>query len=203
MHYRKLLLRHVLFRMNEASCASDLTKSVNVLDAIMLLKTAWDNVKPTTIQKCFAKSGFTQAVFADPEEDTTCTIDSSLGAFMETCGASWEVHADFDQDLATNRGIDEDWEAVLLEKARNKSSSEDKADTNEDETEDEEEDEMVVEQAYLSAETAISHLDVLRDFALSRQSPELLELISKSRIAVEKLMCNPHCLKQTKLSDFF
>ena len=102
MHYRKLLLRHVLFRMNEASCASDLTKSVNDLDAIMWLKTAWDNVKPTTIQKCFAKSGFTQAVFADPEEDTTCTIDSSLGAFMETCGASWEVYADFDQDLATN-----------------------------------------------------------------------------------------------------
>ena len=64
MHYRKLLLRHVLFSMNEASCAcaSDSAKSVNVLDAIMWLKTVWDNVKPTTIQKCFAKCGFTQAV---------------------------------------------------------------------------------------------------------------------------------------------
>ena len=156
MHYRKLLLCHVLFRMNEASCASDLAKSVNVLDAIMWLKTAWDNVKPTTIQKCFAKCGFTQAVFSDPEEDTTCTIDSSLGAFVETCGASWEVYANFDEDLATNRAIDDDWEAVLLEKARNKSSSEDKADTDEDEVE--EEDEMVVDKPTLSAETAVSHL---------------------------------------------
>ena len=34
MHYRKLLLRHVLF-MDEAACASDLAKSVNILDAIM------------------------------------------------------------------------------------------------------------------------------------------------------------------------
>ena len=31
VHYRKLLLRHVLFRMNEAACTSDLGKSVNVL----------------------------------------------------------------------------------------------------------------------------------------------------------------------------
>ena len=98
---------------------------------------------------------------------------------METCGASCEV------------------------KARNKSLSEDKANTNEDENEDEEEDEMVVDKPTLSAETAISHLDDLRDFALSCQGPELLELISKSRNAVEKLMCDPHRLKQTKLSDLF
>ena len=139
--------------------------------------------------------------FSDPEEDTTCTIDSSLGAFVETCGTSWEVYANFDQDLATNRAIDDDWEAVLLEKARNKSSSEDKADTDEDEVE--EEDEMVVDKPTLSAETAVSHLNDLRDFALSRQSPELLELISKSRTAIEKLMCDPHHLKQTQLSDLF
>ena len=100
MHYRKLLLRHVLFHMNEASGASDLAKRVNVLDAIMWLKNAWDNVKPTTIQKCFAKCDFTNAVFADPEDDTA--IDSSLTAFVEASGVSWEVYANFDQDLATN-----------------------------------------------------------------------------------------------------
>ena len=57
--------------MNEATCASDLTKSVNVLDAIIWLKTSWDSGKPITIQKCFSNCGFTQAVFADPEENTT------------------------------------------------------------------------------------------------------------------------------------
>ena len=179
MHYRKLLLRHVLFHMNEASCASDLAKSVNVFDAIMWLKNAWDNVKRTTIQKCFAKCGFTKAVFADPEDDTA--IDSSLTAFVEASGVSWEVYANFDQDLATNRTIDEDWEAALPEKARVETSAKDKADTNEDENEEEEEDEMVIDKPTLSAGAAISYLDELRDFALSRQSPKLLELISKSR----------------------
>ena len=45
MHFRKLLLRHVIFHMNEATCASDLAKRVNVIDARMWLKNAWDNVK--------------------------------------------------------------------------------------------------------------------------------------------------------------
>ena len=92
--------------MNEATCASDLA-----IDAIMWLKIALDNVKPTTILKCFAKCGVTEAVIADTEEDTL--IDGSLGAFVESCGVSWEVYANFDQDLATNWTINEDWEAVL------------------------------------------------------------------------------------------
>ena len=41
-HYRKQLLRHVLNHMDEASCASELAKKVNILDAIMWLKNAWD-----------------------------------------------------------------------------------------------------------------------------------------------------------------
>ena len=82
MHYRKLLLRNVLFRMDEAACASDLAKSVNILDAIMWLKSAWDSVKPTTIQKCFARCGFNKATCSDQEEDTV--IDSTITAFVES-----------------------------------------------------------------------------------------------------------------------
>ena len=81
-----------------------------------------------------------------------------------------------------------------MEKARARTSAEDRADTNEDENMEEEEDEMVTDKPILSAGTAISCLDELRHFALSHQSPELLD---KSRTTTEKLTCNP------KLSDFF
>ena len=118
MHYRKLLLRNVLFRMDEAACVSDLAKSVNILDAIMWLKSAWDSVKPTTIQKCFARCGFNKATCSDQEEDTV--IDSTITAFVETCGVSWEKHANFDHDLSTNRSIDEDWETAILERVMSK-----------------------------------------------------------------------------------
>ena len=43
----------VEFHMDEAISASELAKKVNVLDAILWLKSAWDNVQSATIQKCF------------------------------------------------------------------------------------------------------------------------------------------------------
>ena len=63
-HYRKQLLRHVLTYMDECSCALELAKRINMLDAIMQLKNAWDGVTPTPIEKCFAKCGFLET-FSD------------------------------------------------------------------------------------------------------------------------------------------
>lgn len=82
MHYRKLLVRHVLFQMDTATCATDLAKKVNVLDAILWLKTAWDSVQPATIQKCFSKCGFNENRL---EEDNS-TVDSDLTSFVEEFG---------------------------------------------------------------------------------------------------------------------
>ena len=58
LHYRNSLVRHVLFHMEEATSASEVAKKVKILDAIMWLKSAWDEVQPASIQKCFAKCGF-------------------------------------------------------------------------------------------------------------------------------------------------
>ena len=77
--------------------------------------------------------------------------------------------ANFDQDLATNK-------TILMEKARTKSSSEDKADRDEDENEDVDEDEMVVDKPTLSAGTTINYLDELRDFALISSKPRVARI---------------------------
>ena len=47
MHYRKRLLRHILHQldMEETGTASPLAKSINIMDAIVWLKSAWD-VRP-------------------------------------------------------------------------------------------------------------------------------------------------------------
>ena len=150
MHYRKILLCHVLLRMDEAACASDLAKSVNILYVIMWLKSAWDSVKLTTIQKCFARCGFNKATCSDQEEENV--IDSNITALVETCGVSWEEYANFDHDLSTNRTIDEDWEKAILEKAKAQSSSEDVLEKHAEEKDEEEdeESEMMVDNANYS-----------------------------------------------------
>ena len=55
---RKQFLWHVLNHMGESTSATELAKQVNILDAIFLLKNAWNAVNPTTIKMCFAKCEF-------------------------------------------------------------------------------------------------------------------------------------------------
>ena len=196
--------------MDEAACASDLAKSVNILDAIMWLKSAWDSVKTTTIQKCFARCAFDKATCSDQEEETVI-IDSTITAFveacgvsLEVCGVSWEEYANFDHDLSTNRSIDEDWETAILEKAKSQSSSEDAFEKHAEEKDEEEdeESEMMADKPTISAGTAIHYIDELRDFAQSQQSSVLLELITKSKSTIEGFICSSSHFKQAKLTDF-
>ena len=53
--------------MDDSSCALELAKSVNVLDAILWLKRAWDAVKEVTIERCFAKCGFVDTLVGEDE----------------------------------------------------------------------------------------------------------------------------------------
>ena len=65
VHYRKLLLRSVLSKIDETNdSASQIVKSVSVLKAIRWVAEAWDSVKEETIMKCFRKSGITGTTFS-------------------------------------------------------------------------------------------------------------------------------------------
>lgn len=54
---RKKLLQYVCSKVNVGSTASDIVKSVNLLQAIQWGKLAWDEVSAETITKCFTKVG--------------------------------------------------------------------------------------------------------------------------------------------------
>jgi hypothetical protein len=60
LHYRKQLLRHLLFEMEEDKSATgpELAKQISLLDAVLWVKKAWRSLKPETIQKCFLKCGY-------------------------------------------------------------------------------------------------------------------------------------------------
>ncbi|XP_062511839.1 tigger transposable element-derived protein 6-like [Corticium candelabrum] len=110
-HYRKQLLRHVLFHIDKASCVSELAKKVNVLDAIVWLRSAWDRVHPSTIRKCFAKCGFVEPDAVDeggatdlPEsEQENMSLEIELESLVNAAGTTWTEYANCDQDLTTTR----------------------------------------------------------------------------------------------------
>ena len=68
MPFQKQLLRSILARMDEARCASDLVKGVNILNAIPFLRRAWDAVQPSTLTRCFEKCGFVGSSVREEEK---------------------------------------------------------------------------------------------------------------------------------------
>lgn len=57
VYYRRKLLRYVASQIDVKQCASDIIKSVNLLMAVRWMVSAWEEVKPEVIIKCFKHVG--------------------------------------------------------------------------------------------------------------------------------------------------
>ena len=82
VHYRKLLLRFVLSKIDQTTLkASEIAKTVNVLKAMRWVSESWNSVKADTIIKCFRRSGVitgdaTVVVRAGEDEDPFADVDA-------------------------------------------------------------------------------------------------------------------------------
>ena len=90
VHYRKLLLRHVITMTTDHNCATDAAKTLDVLQAIRWMGTAWSKVENDTIIKCFAAAGisstFSEAAIVSTvsgEEDPFADLDVSVDEELE------------------------------------------------------------------------------------------------------------------------
>ena len=64
VHYRKLFLRFVISKIDECDTASEVIKSVSILQAVRWVAQAREAVKKETISKCFRKTGILDENFA-------------------------------------------------------------------------------------------------------------------------------------------
>ena len=134
-HYRKLLMQFVLARIEECSSATEVTKSISILQAIRWVAQAWSHVSLEVIQKCFRKAGILDKDFKarkpaahsdddDPfaalEEDDDSAEDVSgaisdlqelVSKLDESCSAAEFIAADNDLQVHID---DVDWEGDFL-----------------------------------------------------------------------------------------
>ena len=120
--YRKKLMRYVIARVKDDLLASEITKQIDVLQAIEWVAKAWDEVTPETIKNCFSKCGFSKK----PCESEDDLVDEEfLELFNELTDSEMtaEEYIDFDIETCTSIPIvnsDEvDWKVSSVEKCVN------------------------------------------------------------------------------------
>lgn len=67
--YRKCLLERIIQDFEDVESCLALLKSINVLDAIRYICYAWNEVKESTIQKCFKNAGFPSELAVEIGDD--------------------------------------------------------------------------------------------------------------------------------------
>ena len=93
---RRKLLRHVCSKIG-AETASEIVKSVHLLQSIQWGKQAWDEIPPETIKKCFAKVGLYPEEDHDDdpfEGEETMDLEQMCLKLSSECSANQYLEAD-------------------------------------------------------------------------------------------------------------
>ena len=75
VHYRNFFLSHVIAKLEESSCASEIVKCVNSLHALRWAAQAWESVRSETFKKCFRNAGILTADFSVVSSHSTPSSD--------------------------------------------------------------------------------------------------------------------------------
>ena len=102
VHYRKLLLRHIITMTTDHDSATDIAKTLDVLQAIRWMGTAWSKVENDTIIKCFAAAGISSTF---SEAATVSTVTGEEDPFADLDFLADEELENLVQQVAPGSGI--------------------------------------------------------------------------------------------------
>ncbi|XP_023716890.1 tigger transposable element-derived protein 6-like [Cryptotermes secundus] len=117
VHYRKLLMQYLLVNIDSTSSASELARTVSVLDVVIWISQAVKKLLPETVTKCFEKAGFSTVEVTPSvknENDQKDLQHCMNEAAFSNCNAEDYINTDKDVQTETDT-IDVD---VLVENFR-------------------------------------------------------------------------------------
>ena len=218
LKYYKRLLTHVVSKLDECNSATEICKSVNVLQAIRWTAMAWDEISETTIVKCFAKAGIldsegkTNAVtstnsdvdpFADLENELASVQDlANETDSNDSVSVRQVVDGYFDAPVCQE--LPDNWEELFFQQVRRtqeETNSATSSELNEDSNDDEVEEIPAVPKisSYRAAILAMQDaLEFLEQKGNSKTANELAKVISQAQ--ADSLECRQN---QAKLTAFY
>lgn len=117
--YRKHLLRSLLSQMETVSNATELCKSITVLDAIRWIDRAWGETTETTIVKCFRDPGFPVIDLGVPpieefDDEDLLPLATLISSVCATDSCSVEDMLSIESGVPTEDISDTNWETALI-----------------------------------------------------------------------------------------
>ena len=207
-HYRKRLMRHVLAEMDNARTAAELSKKVNLLDAINWVHHAWASVTESAVSKCFAKCGFATNADTVPVDGGDGEVPQPDGevlqpdgeAYAELLGTvSWAAYVAMDETASTTDVTGDDWEAALVDRAKGEKLSEDESEDDADEPGMADDEPPVI-----STKVAVAHVRDLLTFAMQSANKSMIDGIVDVQAMVEEHSVRlAAAAKQKCITDFF
>ena len=105
-HYRKLLLRPIITMTTDDDSATDIAKTLDVLQAIKWMGTAWSKVENDTIIKCSAAAGISSTLSeaatvnsVTGEEDPFANLDVTVDKELENRGNEISAYLESEKKL--------------------------------------------------------------------------------------------------------
>ena len=210
LKFCKRQLRHVISEMekDKSKCGSELLKNINILQAIYWINRSWQEVETSTIQKCFAKCGFTDFSHDDSafnqindmsdseEEDDDIPLKFiSLARKLFNC----EYHklSDVDKQLATSDISVRNWERPAHEIDDQSTASDNDDQWTASDNDDNEETEPP---KACSLSELDFHIQQIKNFALVNGRQRLLNAAIEMEDDTVDLRISS--VKQTRIEDF-
>ena len=210
-YYRKDLVRSIIHHFEQFKTLP----KINVLNAMLMMKSAWENVSEATIVNCFRKSGISMTMQRDSIADSDDPFPSLLQAMddLSACetgcvqeGVSPEAFVDFDEgveifEASTSQPNDEEILATFCTSTtpidvEEKDDNEEICDLIDDK------DELPTRPSDFDFTSALITLQNFALFASKETSDVINTSIKAMRGAANEERYQKKC-KQTSISDYF
>lgn len=187
--YKRLMMTHIVEVMDQASDVTSLAKKITIWDAVVYLKSAWDQIQSETIAKCFRKCGIASDPMCTPpssgeEIEDTNSYDERFKDILEV---PWQEYLAHDDTMQAENPC----------RAPGSYFDSDEPDTTEAD------EEPTETQPIISANTALQYLKDLQKYSMNNQRGFDLvnQLISIVRTDVIHTELN-RSTKQSSITDF-
>lgn len=197
--YRKRMLQKLVFDIDNNAGTSDLSKSVNVLDAIRWIASAWKEISEDTIIKCFMRCGFpVQTVQQDEDTSVRDLVEviHSLPEHVQTDLMAPEDMVSFDGTISTEEQIEASAEEIFENLLHPEVTSEHNSSGSDDE------DDTSTEVKTLSNKEALNCIRQLVRFS-SEKNPEMIEKLFQIQDDLERYIFSTKCYKQNRIDKYF